>query len=297
MQTLPSSPCRVVLDTDTYNEVDDQFALAHLLLSPERAALEAVYAAPFFNPRSTGPADGMERSYEEIHRVLDLVQPAVRPQVFRGSCDYLPDANAPVESEAARDLVKRAMAVNGEKLYVVGIASATNLASALLMEPRIAERIVMIWLGGHAPYWPDTREFNLKQDPHAARVLLNSNVPLVLIPCYPVSSHMITTVAELEEQLAPYSKLGRYLTDIVRGYAGNPPGWSKIIWDMAATAWVLNPDWLKIEEAPSPILNDDLTWSSAPGRRQIDVDRKVSRDAILADFFSRTRSLGTGTPA
>jgi len=40
---------RVVLDTDTYNEVDDQFALAHLLLAPELVRLEAVYAAPFFN--------------------------------------------------------------------------------------------------------------------------------------------------------------------------------------------------------------------------------------------------------
>ena len=103
---------------------------------------------------------------------------------------------------------------------------------------------------------------------------------------------MITTVAELEEQLAPHSKLGRYLTDIVRGYAGNPPGWSKVIWDIAATAWVINPAWVKVEEAPSPILNDDVTWSSAPGRRRIQVAREVSRDAIFADFFSRTRTLG-----
>ena len=50
---------RVVLDTDTYNEVDDQFALAHLLLSPDEVEIEAVYAAPFFNDRSSGPADGM----------------------------------------------------------------------------------------------------------------------------------------------------------------------------------------------------------------------------------------------
>jgi inosine-uridine nucleoside N-ribohydrolase len=292
METPPALR-RVVLDTDTYNEVDDQFALAHLLLSPDRVALEAVHAAPFFNSRSTGPADGMEKSYEEILRVIDLVNPAARPPVFRGSRQYLPAAGTPVESDAARDLVERAMATDAGKLHVVGIAAATNIASALLMEPRIARRIVIVWLGGHAPYWPHTREFNLGQDLHAARVLLEAEAPLVLAPCHPVTSHMITTVAELEAQLAPHSELGRYLTDIVRGYAGNPPGWSKVIWDIAATAWVINPAWLKAEEAPAPILNDDVTWSSASGRRTIRVVREVNRDAILADFFSRARTISS----
>lgn len=94
---IPDSvrPC-AVLDTDTFNEVDDQFALAHLLLSSTSVNLEAVYAAPFFNTRSTGPADGMEKSYEEIHRVLKLVGGEARPPVFRGSTAYLPSARTPV---------------------------------------------------------------------------------------------------------------------------------------------------------------------------------------------------------
>ena len=50
----------MVLDTDTYNEIDDQYALAQVLLSPEDVTVEAVYAAPFHNARSTGPGDGME---------------------------------------------------------------------------------------------------------------------------------------------------------------------------------------------------------------------------------------------
>ncbi|MEI9999840.1 MAG: hypothetical protein WDO13_12125 [Verrucomicrobiota bacterium] len=122
-----ASRVRVVLDTDTYNEVDDQFALAHLLMSPERISLEAVYAAPFFNPpsntRSTSPADGMEKSYEEILRVLELVPTAQPPKVFRGSTHFIPEAGRPVESPAAVDLIQRAMAVPGEILYVLAIAA------------------------------------------------------------------------------------------------------------------------------------------------------------------------------
>jgi len=280
---------RVVLDTDTYNEVDDQFALAHLLLSPERIDLEAVYAAPFFNERSASPADGMEKSYEEILRVLELIQPRQVPEVFRGSTAFLPDATTPVESAAAVDLVERALASKEEKLYVVAIGAATNVASALLLEPKIAEYIVLVWLGGHAPYWPNTREFNLKQDLHAARVLLDNDVPLVLIPCNPVASHLITTVAELEEQLAPHSKLGAYLTKIVHDHKGNPPGWSKIIWDISASAWVIEPDWVPTDPVPSPILRDDLTWELRSDRRQILVARQVHRNKIFGDFFAKAR--------
>lgn len=293
MNTPATSIRRVVLDTDTYNEVDDQFALTHLLLAPG-VSLEAVYAAPFLNDRSTSPADGMEKSYEEIIRLLDLVRPAKRPAIFRGSTQYLPDAQTPVRSEAVDDLIERAMATKpGEKLYVVGIAVATNLASALLLEPRIAEHIELVWLGGHAPYWPHTREFNLQQDLHAARILLDTEAPFVLVPCFPVSSHMRMTLAELEAHLAPYSEVGKYLTDIVRSCGeGRAPGWSRVIWDIAATARVINPDWVITEEAPSPILNDDLTWTSAPGRRRIQITRQLKWDDIFADFFALAREKG-----
>src|SRR5437868_5321521 len=54
----PAGHVRMVVDTDTYNEIDDQFALVYALLSPERMTCEAIYAAPFHNQRSSGPEDG-----------------------------------------------------------------------------------------------------------------------------------------------------------------------------------------------------------------------------------------------
>jgi len=286
---------RVVLDTDTYNEVDDQFALAHLLLSPDELEIEAVYAAPFFNDRSNSPADGMEKSYDEIARLIDLVG-GPRPPIFRGSTSYLPGPDLPVESAAAADLVERAMAMKkGERIYVAGIAVATNLASALLLEPKIADRITFIWLGGHGPHWPDTREFNLQQDLHAARVLLNSPVPLILLPCFPVTSHLIVTVPELEKHLEPQSKLGAYLTEIVRHYGDNSPGWSKVIWDISASAWLVNPSWIFTSEEPSPLLRDDITWGDRTGRRPVQIAHGLDRDAIFKDFYTKAASVGKST--
>ena len=283
---------RVVLDTDTYNEVDDQFALAHLLLAAEAVDLRAVYAAPFANPRSSGPADGMEKSFHEINKVIDLVAPEIRPPVFRGSTAFLPGPETPVESAAAADLVEQAMAVQeGEQLYVLAIGASTNVASAILLEPRIAEKVTVVWLGGHAPTWPDTREFNLQQDVHAARVLLDGPAPLVLIPCNPVASHLAVTVPELEKHLEPYSDLGRYLTEIVRGYGDSSPGWSKIIWDIAVSAWAIQPEWVLTSRQSSPILRDDLTWDRARGvdRKQIEIAHSVLRDGIFGDFFVRAQ--------
>ena len=89
-----------------------------------------------------------------------------------------------------------------DPLYVVAIGAITNVASALLLEPRLAERIVVVWLGGQPLQAPSNREFNLRQDPVAARTVFDSGVPLVHIPCQGVTSHLHTTVAELEQNVA-----------------------------------------------------------------------------------------------
>ena len=96
----------MALDTDAYTEVDDPFAIAYALLSPERVTLLALYAAPFaMNERAQDPADGMEMSYGEILNILNLCH-TQRP-VYRGSTRYLADKGEPVDSPAARDLIER----------------------------------------------------------------------------------------------------------------------------------------------------------------------------------------------
>jgi purine nucleosidase len=120
----PTGKVRMVLDTDTYNEVDDQFALAYAFLSKEKIELEAVYAAPFHNNRSNGPADGMEKSYEEILRLLKMLGKSPEGFAFRGSDQYLEDVTKPIRSEAALDLVKKAMDSSPENpLYVVPVGA------------------------------------------------------------------------------------------------------------------------------------------------------------------------------
>ena len=80
-----------------------------------------------------------------------------------------------------------------DPLYVVAIGAITNVASAMLIEPEIIRRIVVVWLGGNPVHVPDTREFNLMQDPRASQLMFDSGVPLIQIPCLGVASHLLTT--------------------------------------------------------------------------------------------------------
>jgi inosine-uridine nucleoside N-ribohydrolase len=284
----PQGKVRMVLDTDTYNEIDDQFAIAYALSSPERLSVEAIYAAPFHNSRSTGPADGMEKSYEEIVRVLGRLNVSMEGKLFRGSREFLQDAGNPVRSEAAEDLVARAMAApKDDPLYVVAIGAITNVASALLLEPRISERIVVVWLGGHALHWPDTKEFNLKQDVLAARQVLDCGVPLALVPCMGVTSHLLTTLPEVESYLRDAGAIGDYLIELVRGYQGDKYAYSKVIWDVAAVAYLLDEKFVDTKWVPSPVLRDDVTWGTDASRHPICYVRALRRDLIFGDLFRK----------
>ncbi|MEZ4867796.1 MAG: nucleoside hydrolase [Caldilineaceae bacterium] len=284
----PIGKVRMVLDTDTYNEVDDQFALVHALLSPDRLRVEAIYAAPYFNSRSTGPADGMERSYEEIHRLLDKLNWPQRDFVYRGATAYLDRNLQPQATAAARDLVQRALASpDDDPLYVVAIGAITNVATAVLLEPKIIEKIVIVWLGGHALHWPHTREFNLNQDVPAARLLFDCGVPFVLIPCMGVTSHLHTTIPELDAYVAGRGAIGDYLVEIVKGYHDDHRGWSKVIWDISTIAYLLDHTWTPSDLVHSPILTDQVTWSVDHSRHLIRYVNYIHRDPIFRDIFEK----------
>lgn len=335
----PTGKVRIVIDTDAYNEVDDQFAIAWALRSPERMEVEAVYAAPFcslafsrFFGRPDGkepsqemkklvhwadtPADGMEQSYREILNLFRLLGEQAGGRVYRGSAGYLQDKQTPVESEAARDLVRRAMKGDGP-LYVLAIGAITNVASALLMEPAIRDRIVVVWLGGQPLYFPQTVEFNLIQDIKAAQVVLDSGVPMVLVPCMTVASALTVSAQELQGRLLDKSSIGTYLAKTVIGcfddsaipasgrmmkmsylkglddipletadrFSTVRTSWTRIIWDISTVAWLLNPNWCLTTQVSAPILTDDGRWERDDARHPIRICNYIFRDAVFGDLF------------
>ncbi len=284
----PAGKVKMVLDTDTFNEIDDQFALVYALLSKDKIDLQAVYAAPFYNDLSSGPADGMEKSYDEILRILERLNVPTKDFVFKGSASYLPSETEAVDSEAARDLVKKAMAMpDDEPLYVATIGAITNIASAILLEPRIIEKIVVVWLGGHILSWRDTKEFNLVQDIPAARVVLDCGVPFKLIPCHGVASHLLTTLPEINHYVRGRGAIGDFLAERYEGCSPDHFGYSRVIWDISVIAYFVDPGFVPMDLVHSPVLTDQCTWSRDTSRHLIRCATSVYRDGIFKDLFRK----------
>ena len=288
---VPEGPVDLVIDSDTYNEIDDQFAIAYALSAPERIRVRAIHAAPFFNHHSSGPADGMERSYQEIHRLLALAHRDV--PVCRGSDRYLPDEKTAVPSEAVDHLIRLAEAYTPEHpLYVAAIGAITNVASSLILKPEIADRLVVIWLGGHALEWPDNAEFNCRQDVAAARVVFGSGVPLVMLPCNGVVSAFATTGPELEHWLKGKNALCDYLaSNTIREAESYAAGrvWSRVIWDVTAVAWLLNQDDRLMQHRliATPIPEYSHHYAFDFRRPLCRYVWHIERDALFEDLFAR----------
>ena len=290
--SVPKGNFDVVLDTDAYNEIDDQFAIAYLLKSQGRATVKALYAAPFSNAKSTGPKDGMEKSYDEILKLLALMK--IEVPTFKGSERYLLSEEEPVISDAARDLAERAKSYSTENpLYVVAIGAITNVASAILLNPDVAQNTVVVWLGGHALHYHDTKEFNMMQDVAAARVIFKSGVPLVLLPCYGVVTDFKVSKPELEYWFMGKNKVSDYLAENTIAEAesyAKGRAWTRVIWDVTAVAWLFNENSCFMLERimPRAYLPDyDNKYESEPTGYPINYVYFIKRDALFNDMINK----------
>lgn len=321
----PTGPVDVVIDTDVTNEIDDQFAIVWALLRPDRIRLRALHACPYaLGPHlltdpgfltavqraELGPlgevaraipvvdaAEGVARAAEECRRIVTL---AGRDVPVRDGCARtLPDERTPVPSDAVDDLVALAHEDREGPLYVLGIGGATNLASALLSDPTIAERIVVVWTSAYPTTWPHPNvSFNLAQDLAASRVLLDSGVPLVYLPGYQVGEQLRVSLPDLEHHVRGRGPLGDYLYGLAADshwYAR--PGTTKVIWDLIDVAWVLDHRWVPSELMPTPVLEPDLSWGSRPGRPLLREAHGVDRDGVFLDLYASLDAAAGRSPA
>lgn len=289
---VPCGQIDAVLDTDAFNEVDDQFAISLFLREPGRIRPVALYAAPFYNSNSTGPADGMEKSYAELLRLLSLLGREDVP-VCRGSDRYLPSEKEAVISPAAQDLAARAKQYSPQNpLYVVAIGAITNVASALLLCPEIKDNIVVVWLGGHSLDWADTREFNMVQDIAAARVVMGCGAPFVQLPCMGVVDAFAISRPELETWLLGHDPLSDYLARTVLQAQGEEERvWSRVIWDVTAVAWLLNDGerFMQSRLLPTPLPAYDGQYERVPQAPLCRYVYHIERDALMQELITRLR--------
>ena len=291
---VPTGMTDVILDTDAFNEIDDQFAIAYMLRSKEKLNVKGICAAPFYNSNSDSPKDGMEKSFNEINKLLDLMNEVDRKKfVFKGSDGYLPDEKTPVKSDAAKFLVELANQYSESKpLYIVSIGAITNVASAILTDPSIVDKIVIVWLGGHSLEYCDTKEFNMMQDIAAARVVFGCGVPLVQLPCMGVVDTFRISKYELEFWFKGKNKISDYLAEntisAAEKYASGKP-WSRVIWDVTAVAWLLNDNdrFMQSRIIKKHMPNYDYKYDIESDDGFMRYVYSIKRDALMEDLINK----------
>ncbi|MCZ6795012.1 MAG: nucleoside hydrolase [Planctomycetota bacterium] len=257
-------PPAVILSTDAGCEVDDQWALAYLLLLHEAGDvdLRAVVTshAPNLGERPS------ERSASVARRVLELFDPTSDLPVVPGSSGALAESKDEDDTRGARLIVEESAGFSADnRLIVLTIGAATDVARSILLDPSIADRVEIVAMGFEG--WPRGGDpWNVKNDPRAYEVILDSRAPLTIGSAEPCVRHLSLDARKAALVTEGGGPLGDSLRndllawlreqgDACRKWTGRD-AWP--IWDVITVAHILG--WTRWEEHARPRLREDLTF-------------------------------------
>jgi len=246
---------RIVIDSDAANEIDDLYAIALAIRAPERLHIEGFVATHF--AQHTG-RQSIEQSYNLLIELLTLAGKADQYPVVKGG-DPLVYLDEPSDSAGARFIIDRAHAGSEDTpLWVIGLGAATNLASALLIDPSIKPKVRYIYHARSEWSWPERSEqFNVGGDIHAARVLLESRVPLVW---FDTGTQLTCPMQDTEKRLLPLGGLPAFLHE----YRYRNPKYqdkNKGFFDLGDIAWIIQPGVCRAEVVDVPHMDWKMAFS------------------------------------
>lgn len=275
----------VILDTDTYNECDDQFAIAYMLKSQDIFNVEAITVAPYSHQtKKVTVKEGQELSYNEVIKICRYLKFDTNNKVFKGSMDYIQNGYNE-NNDAVNKIIE--IALKNNKTYIMAIGAITNVALAIKKEPKIIEKIEVIWLGGHSLLQDNNKEFNFRQDTEAVRIVFESKVKLTIIPCKNVASNLITSIYELKYYLKDKSELCNYLIDRFYndGYHGIQE--RRVVWDISVIAYMINKTWFTSKEISCPNIKDDTSYELTDNKHIITKVNYIDVNKVYNDLFEK----------
>lgn len=298
---------RVITDNDYGGDTDGLVQLAHLLLSPS-------VAVPFVISSHLGAQDpfgvagegSAARGLRAATRVAELCGRA-DIQVIAGTEHALTSRTEPVDSPAARAIVAEAMRDDALPLFVTAGGSLTEIASAWLIEPRIAERLTLVWIGGRehdglaeVPPGATDLEYNTGLDLVAAQVVFDDSDLVVWQVPRSTYRMVLASRAELLCRLAPAGELGRHLYDELARVVdmASSHGWAMgetyVLGDSPLVS--LTALWTAFEPGPAsspsvvvpcPRLADSGRYEARPDGRPLRIFTGIDQRLLLEDLYSK----------
>lgn len=283
---------RLIVNTDAKNEADDQYAIVHALLSPSLDVV-GIIPAHFGEGKS---AHSMQDSRDEVDLLLPLLD-LDDVVVANGAPNAIPDPGTAVDSDGAQLIIREAHKPG--PLFVIFLGPLTDMASALLLDPTIADNpdLTVVWIGG-TPYDGITGgeargEYNLSNDVASANVVFGSRLRVWQIPMS-VYRMVGVSYAELDERVAPHGELGTYLVRQLKEFnAANvdPEIEYRTLGDSPAVSVVLNPDGAIWRHRPVHIFGDDARMTNVIVEgRSVRVAESVDVRFLLEDMFAKIKA-------
>ena len=277
----------VVLSTDVGNEIDDQWAITYLLLQPR---FEVLGVMSVHAPSISAPAG--QTSYRILVDVVEnRLAMSTHPPLVEGGSLPMQDAKTPRTSPAVRFLIETSRRFTRDnRLTVLMIGAATDVASAILTDPTIVDRVRVVQMG-----FPDEKggeEFNIANDVHAVQAILDSKVPLVIGPGNVCRASLSLSLDQARAMLATRGAIGAWLWEEYQAwyYRAVKPlrvdDFSKpwVIWDDIALAYVLGMT--RQHTLPRPSMRDDMTFAQVNTDQTITWITDVDEERMWADFLS-----------
>jgi len=289
----------VVLSTDVGNEIDDQWAVTYLLLQPRFEVLGVMSAHA---PSLVAPA-----GHTSYRILIDVVENrlgmSTHPPLIEGGSVPLDNAKTPRASPAVTFLLETSRRFSKDNpLTVLIIGAATDVASAILTDPTIVERIRVIQMGFNDELGGN--EFNIANDVHAVQAILDSNVPLVIGPGKVCRASLALNFEQARALIATHGAIGAWLWEEYEAYyfrsvkplRSNDFSKPWIIWDDITLAYVLGMT--TQHTLPRPRLRDDMTFEPIKTDRTVTWITDVDEERMWADFlklvddYQRTHAIG-----
>lgn len=304
--------CRAILDNDLSGDPDGLFQLVHHLLSPD-VDVRLIVGSHYRSMGEWGKAGQQSaQGAAKAIQVLELMGLTKRPKVLAGAEWAIDSPEQGARTPAAEAIIAEAMREDSPlPLFYCAGASLTDLAMALRLEPRIAQRMTLVWIGGgeHPGLGlplpgPRQAEYNMTIDIAAAQQVFNhSDLPVWQVP-RDVYRQLIVTQAELDERVRRAGPLGAWLMEQLDGIlamvAGLPPsaglrvGETYVLGDsplvtLTALQTFFEPDTASspFVERPRPAITKD-GWYGKPSRgKAIRVYTRIDTRLTFEDFYAK----------
>lgn len=264
---IAATPRPLILTTDCGADMDDQWALAHLTVSPEFDVRAVVTTHTGNHPILAPPA--AESSARIANEVLDHLTLRSRPPVIAGSSVPL-GSRTPLQNPGVDRILSESHGFTANhRLTVIVIGAATDTASAILLDPTIAARIQIVAMAFKR--WPEGGDdFNVVNDPIAWQILLDSGAPIVIGDSAVTQRDLLMTAKHAHAALDESGASGHYLAglldhwlatqrQIVVQVTGRTDSWP--VWDEVTVAYLLGMSRSQVH--PRPKLRPDLSFDTS----------------------------------